>query len=91
MTCFLCLKRSLALRNSRLNSERLRQQMFLSSTYVRCFQIPSSGFSSGRREGKLLYLQPRRGRSALQELLYNLAAMDWRAVPDDQELARALA
>jgi hypothetical protein len=35
MTCFLCLSCSLALRNSRLNSQRPRQQTFLSATYFK--------------------------------------------------------
>jgi len=53
-TWFLCLKRSLLLRNSRLSSERLRQQTVLSSTYFRCFQIPSSGFNSVAYSGNWL-------------------------------------
>ena len=48
MTFFLCLKRSLALRNYQLNAERFQQQTFLSSTCFRSFQSPPSrGFSSG--------------------------------------------
>src|SRR5215211_7991985 len=43
MTCFLCYKRFLALRNSLRSSKRLRQHTFLSSTYLRCFQIPHQG------------------------------------------------
>jgi hypothetical protein len=42
MRLFLCLSRSLALRNSLRNFERLRQQTFFSPTYFRCLQIPSS-------------------------------------------------
>jgi hypothetical protein len=45
MTSLLCLKRSLALRSSTFNSERFWQQTFFSSTYFKCFQIPSSGLT----------------------------------------------
>jgi hypothetical protein len=57
---------------------------------LRCFQIPSSGFNSGARSRVVApELQPRGRYSTLQELLNDLlAAMDGRAIPDDQKLAR---
>ena len=72
MTCFLCLKRSLALRNSRLSSERLRRQTFLSSTYFRCFQIPASGFNSVAYSGNCLSCSREEATSPLRNYLTTL-------------------
>ena len=62
-------------------SERLWQQTFLSSTYFRCFQTPSSGLRIRSVARKLLQLKPTLRRPAGQKIFDRPSAMYRRAVP----------
>jgi hypothetical protein len=89
MTSLLCLKRSLALRSSTLNSKRLWQQRFFNST-LEVLVDPFVGIEVGSVDGQLLQLYST-GRPASQEILDRPRAMYRRAIPDHQHLERNLA
>src|SRR5215204_2269589 len=91
ITSLLCLRRSLALRSSTFNSERLSQQRFFSSTHLRCFHTPFVRVEIRCVARELLQLHPATSRPAGQKVLDRPSPVDRRAVPYDKKLARNLA
>ncbi len=77
-----CLNLRIALRSSSRWASRVGLHRLAICTCLRCRQTHSSGFKSGVSGQPF---QPNGSARFFQQGFYSAAAMNWRAIPDDQQ------